>query len=288
MAGLKAQKPLHLYKVEAKQLKNQGHLGHQYMIFEKYDGWYGYYEGGKIYSFANREIPSVRWLAEKINDRLGDRINGRLIFEILISGVPHFHTMNGILNRKSVQASDAYLMVHDFLEDGADHRALDRYGFARNLVHMLNLDEVHLAPVTTVTDSVDVWRGICDAIWERGGEGIIAKKASATYVWGGRDESMLKIKCECTFEGVVVGFIEGKSGSKYENTLGALQVRTKDGLIHTVSGMSDTERDAWYKQPSNIVGCVVECLAMQKLPDGNYREPRYKAIRHDKSVTEID
>jgi ATP-dependent DNA ligase len=282
---MKAMKPLHLYKEEAK--KTPKHLGHEYMIFEKYDGWYGYYEDGHIHSFADRIIPSVQWLADKLK---AGNLKGRLIFEILLSDVTDFHTLNGILNRKSEVAHNAYLMVHDYIDDAhcQDSTNSVRYNKAQWLVRHMAIEQVQLAPVLAYSRDVSHWRNICESIWAVGGEGIIAKRVDGLYKWGGRDATMLKIKLECTFEAVVVGVAVGKRGGKYHDTLGALLVRTSDGIVHKVSGMTDEERDLWWHDHEAIVDAVVECQAMQKLPDGTYREPRYKAVRHDKTIKDID
>lgn len=281
-------KPLHLYKEEAK--KTPKHLGHEYMIFEKYDGWYGYYEDGHIHSFADRIIPSVQWLADIIHTQFSKRcLSGRLIFEILLSDITDFHTLNGILNRKSEVAKNAYLMVHDYIPNTTiDNCNLARYSFAEGLVRTLDIQQLQIAPVLAYSTNVVHWRDICESIWADGGEGIIAKRSDGLYKWGGRDATMLKIKLECTFEAVVVGIAGGKRGGKYHDTLGALLVRTADGIVHKVSGMTDEERDLWWNDPEAIVAAVVECQAMQKLSDGTYREPRYKAVRHDKTSKDID
>ncbi len=284
---MKPMKPLHLYKEEEK--KKPQHLGKEYMIFEKYDGWYGYYESGHIHSFTNRIIPSVQWLADEIKEAL-DQTNfvGRFVFEILLTDITDFHTLNGVLNRKSEPAVNAYLRVHDYVPSLIERPNDVRYKAARKIVDKLNHERVLIAPVLTYSSNVGEWRTLCDAIWSRGGEGIIMKQTDGMYKWGGRNSTMLKIKCECTFEAEVVGMELGKTGGKYADVIGALKVRTKDGVIHRVSGMSDEERQLWVDSLDLILGKVVECQAMQKLKDGTYREPRYKAIRHDKTVEDID
>jgi len=288
---MKGQKPLHLYKAE--ELKTPKHLDKEYMIFEKYDGWYGYYSDGHIYSFANRIVPSVQWLADAISaefDRTG--YSGRLVFEILLGNETDFHTLNGVLNRKRESADFAYVRVHDFLSNinfkPCTLTNKERYYVACDIVARLNHSRVLVAPLIAITSAVWRWRELCEEIWSQGGEGIIMKQSDAEYKWGGRDTTLLKIKCECTFEALVVGLVAGKRGGKYAASLGALQVQTKDGTVHTVSGMSDNERLLWWSNHDFIMGQVVECQAMSKLSDGSYREPRFKAVRHDKTKEDID
>ena len=60
------------------------------------------------------------------------------------------------------------------------------------------------------------------------------------------------------------------------------------GFTGTQSGMTDAQRDEWWKAESAIIGKVVEIKAMKRLKDGSLREPRFKSIRFDKTVSEID
>ena len=53
--------------------------------------------------------------------------------------------------------------------------------------------------------------------------------------------------------------------------------------------MTDYQRKVWWQSNGvEIIGRIVEIKAMKKLKDGQYREPRFKAIRHDKTVNDID
>jgi DNA ligase-1 len=79
-----------------------------------------------------------------------------------------------------------------------------------------------------------------------------------------------------------------KGEGKYSDTLGALLVRDKNGITHTISGMTDGQRELWWENPLLIQGKVVEVKAMKELPDGSLREPRFKCIREDKTIGDID
>ncbi len=294
---MKPQKALHLHlELDKKKPKS---LGGNYAIFEKYDGWYGYMDlfGSDIYSRAGRKIPSLRELSEKIRPHL-PKVRGRLIFEIMIEGleIDSFPTLNGILNRKHEQADDVYLMVHDFVPFGesSDAPFKYRYNLVREIVDKIGLPEVRVAPIIgthTITDPSSnlPLKLHANQVWERGGEGIILKDINAPYMPEKRNHTLLKIKEELTLDMVVYGVEAGKVGGKYENTLGTLLVREKSGLTHTVSGMTDEQRDRWWAGKDIIVGRVVEIKAMKRnKDDGSLREPRFKAIRWDKGVDDID
>jgi len=282
---MKPQKAKHFHLEQAK--KNPNYIDTKVHIFEKYDGWYGYYENGHIYSRAGRIIPSVQWLADKI--KAVYPYTGVLIFEILVKGVEDFPTLNGLLNRKKEPCYNAYLRVHDFRVGVSLTPFNIRFRQAAQAVDIMNLDEVVMAPIIkTVTLGLDAEQTLLDvarSIWKEGGEGIIIKNAKGKYIFGARNSDIMKIKQEITKDLLVIGMDEGKG--KYSGTLGRLVCKSTKGEI-VVSGMTDKQRDDWWTGRETIIGKVIEVKAMLELPDGMLREPRFKAVRHDKTQEDID
>lgn len=286
---------LHKYKEDAK--KKPAWKGQPYYIFEKYDGWYGSMMLTRhdntvhiINSRAGRAIPSVQWLAESIDDSNTMKIQGRLIFEILLRDVTEFSELNGILNRSKgdCAARSAYIKVHEFIpHQGEDLPFHHRYELAREVVRLLKNPNVELAEFMCSTNNIEVIaETYARKVWELGGEGIILKRATAPYTEGKRNADLMKIKLEETVDLLVVNTLRGDG--KYSDTLGALVCQSKDGVFHNISGMSDKLRDEWWLNPASIVGEVVEVRCMCKLPNGSLREPRFKAVRHDKTMKDID
>lgn len=284
---LKIQKAKHLYlEMEAVRPKC---IGQVYYLLEKYDGWYGYidlYQGfeGVIKSRAGRDIPSMTDFGRDLVNMLPN-IDGRLIFEIMIPNM-EFAELNGVLNRKFAQASDAYIVVHDFIPEAGDLDFEDRFGLVESIVRQCNVPTVRKARLLGISSTVAHWHDACKEVWAEGGEGLILKRAKAMYGNAVRNYDLMKIKEEITLDLLVAGAEEGLG--KYAGTLGSLILVDKSGLYHKVSGMTDTERSEWWKDGSQIIGKVVEVRAMKILPDGQLREPRFKAIRFDKTSTEID
>ncbi len=293
----KAQLALHLYTDLDK--KTPKSVGKRYFIFEKYDGWWGAKQVSRdgsdskgIISRALRQIPSMASMSSLIaaheeSHLLGTGLpDGHLIFEILVSGHEgDFYTTNGILNRKAT-AVGAYLMVHDFVPtDNPQMPFEERYELARTYVDAMNVSQIRLAPIMGRGGDKDIQR-VAEEIWSRGGEGAIGKCIPSGYDYGKRNANCLKVKEEVTLDLVVVNIYEGQG--KYAGTLGGLIVQGKDGVRHYISGMSDEERDFWWNNLHKIIGKIVEVKAMKKLKDGSLREARFKAIRHDKTINEID
>lgn len=281
---MKPQKALHLY-IEEDKVRPK-YTGYSYCVFRKYDGWYGYKDGdGFIHSRQCRPIPSL----SEFSVDIPTIFSGRLIFEIMIDGVEEFHIMNGMLNRSvgDCQAKNVYLMVHDYIPlGGSQVKFYDRYVMAQDIVHAIGDERIRISPMLAITPKIDTWKMLANQVWEDGGEGVVLKRVDAPYSPDKRNYDLMKIKEEVTADLIVVGMTEGEG--KYVGTLGALILEDKDFGRHSVSGMTDQQRDEWWANPAEIKGRVVEIKAMKRLADGTYREPRFKAIRYDKTYKDID
>ena len=82
---MRKQKALHLH-IEMDKARPKC-TGQVYHMFEKYDGWYGYFDMSEekpvIRSMPGRIIPSVQHLADELREQVEDT-RGVLIFEILM------------------------------------------------------------------------------------------------------------------------------------------------------------------------------------------------------------
>lgn len=285
---MKVQKALHFHEEKAKRYPK--HVGHKYCMFEKYDGWYGYADiCGEapiiIMSRAGRMIPSMVHLNSELQLRF-PHCHGRLIFEIIIPGM-EFAELNGVLNRKYETANDAILMVHDFIPTSTPKQTFfTRYYEAKEMVLKAKCKQIKIAPMLGVSDEERDWRSEVDQLWAVGKEGLILKRRDAPYGAAVRNYDLMKIKEELTVDLLVIGVERGMG--KYEDILGALTVQDNKGNNHSVSGMTDIERQVWWNDPKQIIGKIVEIKAMKWLPDGQLREPRFIGIRHDKLSHEID
>jgi len=281
---MKPQKAKHLHLEMEK--KRPACLGHDYMVFEKHDGWYGYMDHKQpIMSRQMRAIPSLAKLSKELNN-LNAAVSGRLIFEIMVEGMSEFKDMNGYLNRHA-EAKNAYLLVHDCVPDDLSMPFHERYQTVLAAVLGLQHPKVRLAKcISYNSNRLYEWKALAELEWSKGNEGVILKQRDAGYSPGSRNADILKIKEELTLDLMVIGVEEGEG--KYEGTLGTLRVMEGTGQEHLISGMTDAERDFWWAAPGAIIGSVVEVKAMKRLANGSLREPRFKAIRHDKTIEDID
>jgi DNA ligase-1 len=134
-------------------------------------------------------------------------------------------------------------------------------------------------------DSLDEAIELANSVWLRGGEGIVLNEINAPYQPGKRNVSMIKIKKILSYDLEVIGIDEGTG--KYKGMVGAIRVRYKDGKVVTVSGMTDSQRKAWWKNPYEIIGKIVQIDAMTESSKGLLREPRFKGIRYDKEEADF-
>lgn len=126
------------------------------------------------------------------------------------------------------------------------------------------------------------------AVWDRGGEGGVLRNPHALYAPGKRNMDILKLKKGVSYDLKVLGVLEGEG--KYKGTLGALLCKWKNcegdpNWTQTIriSGMTDAQREEWWKVPDKIIGKIVQVDAMCESAKGLLREPRFKGIRYDKT-----
>lgn len=120
-----------------------------------------------------------------------------------------------------------------------------------------------------------------------GYEGIMLKDINSPYVHK-RSSYWLKYKSRHftdaptldTMDCKIIGVTEGKG--KYQGTLGALVVKQPNGQVCKVSGMADSQRNAFWFNKDKIKGLIVEVIYQELSDDGIMRFPVFRRIRKDK------
>ncbi len=281
----KPQKPLHYYKaLEKKTSKVSG----DYLVTIKKDGWFVCSDynpqtrrWSPLKSFAQRIIPAMRHI--DINEK-DIHTSGavRLIFEATIPGLD-FYTANGIFNRKTELALGTELWLHDIVYPARAVKADERWW---QVCLLLSANKFQTVPVLGVSSNPDQWMEWYDSAVANGEEGIVLKRMSGIYTPGGRNEDLLKMKAEITRDLLCIR-LERTIGKKGEPSLNAI-LRNSAHVEVTVVIPKDSEQREYENFPGLVIGKVCEVQAMAETPDGKLREPRWKGIRHDKAVWEID
>jgi len=167
----------------------------------------------------------------------------------------------------------------------------DRVELVKELLDMLPQN----APVKnvegkTAKDQTELLNFYSDCM-EKGYEGIMVKKLSASYVFK-RSDSVLKLKPVTTYEGVIVGAYEGRRGSKREGLWGGFEVVLPNGAITRLGGgFTDKLKAEIGMNPESWFGKVVE---MEGQPDpltddgltkdGKVRFPVFVRLREECDV----
>jgi DNA ligase-1 len=124
-----------------------------------------------------------------------------------------------------------------------------------------------------------------------GFEGAILKDKSGVFK-DGTSKHQLKLKLEISIDVRIVGFKEGRVGTKREQTFGALEYATDDGKIRGfVSGFTDKQLEELNENRTAYIGKImaVTCNDITKGRDNDYyalSHPRFDEIRNDKDTTD--
>lgn len=289
---MKPQKVLHLHLEEAKKKPK---LSHEYMVSEKFDGWYVYsdfdkYTGwGDITSSAGRVIPSMLHCRREILDKLPNpRGNCRLIMEAIIPDTV-FSILNGVFNRSKgdCQARDVVFKAHELVYfDEVCPTALIRSKKLRDFLDAGKTDKIQEVSTLAITSDKAEWLKLFDIITYNGGEGIILKQADGIYQPNKRNSSLMKIKLEDTLALHCVD-VEETFGEKGNRNLNLL-LKRKSGVDVTVRVGKHSDVAAIDADNSYIVGKIVSVKCMKELENGSLREPRFVEILHSKTIEEID
>jgi hypothetical protein len=119
--------------------------------------------------------------------------------------------------------------------------------------------------VSTVESVVPSWAAI-EAIWSRGGEGVIVKRLSSLYRPGHRSPDWLKVKQAHAATLTITGFEAGKSGP-----YSALKLRDAHGIDTTVKVLGNRMLADISAAPDTFVGRRVVIAYQEKTPSGTYR-----------------
>lgn len=158
-----------------------------------------------------------------------------------------------------------------------------RHEIAYDIVECISSKHVKCVKSTKI-DNEEQLRQYYLKYLDQGYEGVMLKDPDAYYVWK-RSKAILKLKPVSTHEGVVVGWVEGKRGTKREGMFGGFTVLLPNGVTTNVaSGFNDKlKAEVQLNGPDSYIGTIVECEAQPPLTeDGRMRFPVFVRIR-DKS-----
>lgn len=295
MAKFLPQKVLSLHKaLELKNPKLQGN----FLITEKFEGWYVYFEytpeGGWAApkSSAGREIPAFEHFK-------GANLP-KLVYPCVLIAEAYipdniFQVTNGIFNRSvgSYRCDDVVFVMHDFVTasiTSVPPTALERFNrlinfnnnIPSNLRKHFQLNNILLASPF----HEKLWYETFDRIADAGGEGIVAKRENSVFSFGKRNSDLLKLKLELTVDLVAIRLEEG-FGEKGNPSLTLVSQRSNGIEVRTVIGKHE-DQDLFRATPEAVIGKVVEIKAMEEYSDLQLRQPVFIRVRTDKTSNDIN
>ena len=148
-----------------------------------------------------------------------------------------------------------------------------RYAKIREIVAAVNWPQLRAVEQTRVANRAELKRRF-DVVVKAGAEGLMLHLADAPYVTG-RSDVLLKLKPLLDTEAVVVRHLPGKG--KHLGRLGALEVKTKDGIVFRLgTGFSDAVR----ANPPPV-GSFVTYTYRDITPSGKPRFASFLRLRDD-------
>jgi len=205
----------------------------EYLVSEKLDGVRGYWDGKQMLTRSGRKIALPADFSAGFPNTV---IDGELWL-----GRDRFEQISSLVRRQHVPDSE-WQAVTFMIFDLPQHPGpfIERYAAMKVLVE--KAASSHLQVIKQeVVDSTEALLQQLDSIVAADGEGLMLHYQQAYYTVG-RSDLIVKLKPKFDAEAVVIGHTQGKG--KYRDMLGALLVKTPQGLVFKIgSGLSDKQRE---------------------------------------------
>jgi len=236
----------------------------QYWLSEKLDGMRGYWNGEQLFTRQGHVINSPEWFTKSWPDNAMDG-------ELWIKRDYFQQTMSCI--RKKVADEVCWQSVHFMIFDLPKHAGTftERIAAMQQLTTTVNSPYLSMIEQFKLT-TVEQLHQTLNKVNNNNGEGLMLHHERA-YYHVGRTVNIMKLKKHYDAEAVVMAYIEGKG--KYQGLLGALQVKTTEGIIFKIgSGFNDKER---HKPPA--IGSLITFKYNGKTAAGIPRFARFFRVR---------
>ncbi|MDR2450782.1 MAG: DNA ligase [Candidatus Accumulibacter sp.] len=204
----------------------------RYLVSEKLDGVRAFWDGHRLRARSGKAFDAPPWFVEKFPAR---PLDGELW-----AGRGRFERLSGIVRREKPHDAEWREVRYMIFElPGAPGDFRERARLLRQIADEAGVPWLQAVEQVEVKDRQALERKLADVV-RAGGEGLMLHRADAPYSTG-RNGDLLKMKLIQDAEARVVGHVPGKG--KYQGMLGALRVRTEDGIEFSLgSGLSDALR----------------------------------------------
>jgi len=207
-----------------------------YYVSEKLDGVRGYWDGEKLLTRQGNLIHSPSWFTQHWPPF---PIDGELWLER-----GKFQALLSCVSKHSAEenkSTSCWQYVRFMMFDLPKHQGDFNERVNRMQHLLLQAPSPYLAMIKQIRlNEVSTLEKKLNKVIEQQGEGLMLHLASAHYQIG-RNSALMKLKKHQDAEATVIGYTEGKG--KYQNLLGAIEVKTIDGITFKIgSGFNDYQR----------------------------------------------
>jgi ATP-dependent DNA ligase len=226
--------------------------------------------------------------------KMRNHLNEDIVVDGEVMGDSYIETMNAksednILAKEKLKFFAFDIMtLKEWKSEISNKTQINRSKELENLINQLKLEKVKKSE-WLICDTPKDLNNFYENVVNNGGEGLIIKDLNGKYEWK-RSKLWLKYKPVYTYDGIITGFYPGKLNSKYENTLGGIEIEGEDEngrkfKSSVGSGFSDELRDEIWNNQKSYLGKMVEVEAQEISQSNNeysLRFPVFKCFRNDK------
>ena len=204
----------------------------KYWISEKLDGVRGYWDGKQLLTRKGNKISAPKWFTKNWPDTSLDG-------ELWIAREKFQQTVSCV--RRTSANEPCWRKIRFLTFDLPKHKGpfSERIDTMKALALISNNPYLGVIKQFKLPD-IDTLNSKLKQITDNNGEGLMLHLEDAHYKVG-RSSSIMKLKIYLDAEAVVIEHVNGKG--KYKNMLGALLVKTPEGLLIKIgTGFTDKQR----------------------------------------------
>ena len=203
-----------------------------FLVSEKLDGVRAFWDGNTLRTRNGNAIKAPAWFMDGFPSRA---LDGELWI-----GRGKFDALSGAVRRQTPDEAEWRKIRYLVFElPNASGTFRERNELLKREVERASVPWLQVVEQWEITGRKALDLKLAE-ILKLGGEGLMLHRADATYTTG-RSDVLLKMKLWHDAEAKVIGYQPGKG--KYAGMLGALRVRTADGVEFMLgTGFSDAER----------------------------------------------
>jgi DNA ligase-1 len=251
-----------------------------FSLSQKLNGVRGTYYEGKLFSRQGKEFSGLEHILEDIRKLLDDPESWVLDGELIrindegLADNENFRIGTGLLGQDDADKSCMQFVVFDMLpkeefiegESKMTYKGrLDSLKTLGVLVAELGLQSIALVRVLyTGNDAEEIDRCL-DKMVSEGKEGVMLNRDSKYY--RKRHNGILKVKRFYTVDLSVIAVLEGSG--RLTGRLGAFVANYKGNTLNVGSGMTDEQREEFWKIRDGLPGRVIEVKYKEESSDKN-------------------